>query len=151
MRRSQKFVVVGVIVAVVTAAGIAFAAWTASGTGSGSAKATSAQGLVVTAGTASGDLYPGGVGNVQLHVQNPNPYAVTITDVTGNGAITSDNATCTPNSGVTFTAQHGLSQGVPANSSANITLTGAAAMATTSDNACQGATFTIPVSVSAHS
>ena len=40
---------------------------------------------------------------------------------------------------------------VPANGSAQFTLTGTVSMDNTSDNACQGATFTIPVSFTGNS
>src|SRR6266516_3324608 len=111
-------------------AGLVYAAWTNTGSGSGYAKAGTAQALTtvdVSASTAA-TLYPGANGDVLIKVNNPNPYPVRVTDVTGNGTITADSghATCVT-TGVTFT--------------------GAAHMSNASDNGCQGATFTIPVSL----
>ena len=48
---------------------------------------------------------------------------------------------------VTFDNQTGLNIAVPANNDTTSTLTGTAHMDNTSDNGCQGATFTIPVSI----
>ena len=50
---------------------------------------------------------------------------------------------------MTLTDQTGLSQPIPANSVPTpVTLSNAATMSITSVNACQGATFTIPVTIS---
>ena len=137
--------------AVIVAASVAYAAWTASGGGQGYAKAGTAQGLTTVDVSASttATLYPSGTGNVLLRINNPNPYPVAVTSVTGNGTITSDKgAACDASTGVTFTNQTGLSLAVPATSAATFTLTGAVAMSNASDNSCQGAVFTIPVSLS---
>ena len=134
----------------IVAVGFVYAAWTTNGSGSGYAKAGSSQPLTtvdVSASTAA-TLYPGVSGDVKLQISNPNPYAVRVTGVSGNGTITPDagHSGCTT-TGVTFTNQSGLTIDVPASSSTTITLTGAAAMSNASLNACQGATFTIPVTL----
>lgn len=137
------------------AAAVAFAAWTASGTGSGYAEATSAQalGTVDVSASTTADLYPGkDDGDVVLRVSNPNPYPVRVTSVTGDGAITSDQgAACDASTGVTFEDQTDLALDVPASGAATFTLDGAASMSNASDDACQGAVFTIPVSLSGES
>jgi hypothetical protein len=149
---TKKRITVGTIaVVVLAAAGLAYAAWTSSGTGSGYAKAQSAQALTtvdVSASTAA-TLYPGATGNVEIRISNPNPYPVQVTSVTGNGPITADagHASCTV-TGVTFANQTGQTINVPAGGATTTTLTGAASMDNTSSNGCQGATFTIPVSLS---
>lgn len=140
-----------IVIGAMLAAGVAFAAWTATGGGSGYAKATTAQALTTTdvSATTAATLYPGATGNVRISINNPNPYAVTVTSVTGNGAITSDKgAACNASTGVTFTNQTGLSQVVPAAGSATFTLNGVVAMSNASDDSCQGAVFTIPVTLS---
>jgi hypothetical protein len=141
----------GIVVGAMLAAGVAFAAWTATGSGSGYAKATTAQALttVDVSATTPATLYPGATGNVKLSISNPNPYPVTVSSVSGNGAITSDKgAACNASTGVTYSNQTGLSLAVPAAGSATFTLTGAVAMSNASDDSCQGAVFTIPVSLS---
>ena len=149
-RLSTRLGVATIFTGVLLVAGVAFAAWTASGTGSGYAKAGSIQALTTVDVSASttATLYPGGIGDVKLSVSNPNPAPITITGVSGNGTITSDKgAACNASTGVTFTNQTGLSQVVPASGTATFTLSGSAAMSTASDNACQGAIFTIPISL----
>lgn len=148
-RPGRRTAIVGLVLGLLFAAGIAFAAWTATGTGSGYAKATTAQPLttVDVSATTPATLYPGATGDVQLRIDNPNPYPVVVTDVTGNGAITASNGGCNVAS-VTFTDQTGLSLNVPAGSQATFTLTGAVQMSTSANDSCQGATFTIPVALS---
>jgi hypothetical protein len=150
-------------VAVVTAsvamiAGFGYAAWTNNGSGSAYSKAGTASALSTVDVSAStvASLYPGVTGDVLIKVSNPNAYAVRVTAVSLNGtnadiAADGSHSGCTT-TGVSFTNQTGLTIDVPAkvgstNGETQSTLTGAAAMSNASLNACQGATFTIPVSL----
>ena len=158
MRRqvSKKLAVITTMMAL-TIVGFVFAAWTTNGTGSGYAKAGTAQALstVDVSASTTATLYPGGpAGDVTIRISNPNTYPVTVTGVTGSGTITADagHASCTV-TGVSFTPQTGLTIAVPAktggvNGEKETTLTGAATMSNASVNGCQGATFTIPVTLS---
>ena len=132
------------------AVGFVYAAWTSNGSGSGYAKAGTSQTLTTVDVSAStgATLYPGVSGDVKLQISNPNPYAVRVTAVSGNGTITPDagHSGCTT-TGVTFTNQSSLTIDIAANASTTTTLTGAASMSNASVNACQGATFTIPVTL----
>jgi hypothetical protein len=134
--------------------GLVYAAWTSNGTGSGYAKAQSGQALTTVDVSASttATLYPGANGDVLIRVHNPNPYPVRVTDIAGNGAVTADpgHASCVT-TGVTFTDQSGLTFDIGANGDAQTILSGAAHMSNASDNGCQGATFTIPVSLTGSS
>jgi hypothetical protein len=150
MKSRKRLLGVPLVVVVLTAAGLVYAAWTTSGSGSGYAKAQSAQALasVDVSATTTASLYPGASGNVQIRLSNPNPYPVRITSVTGSGAVTADagHASCVT-TGVTFADQTGLTADVAANGTTDRTFTGAAQMSNASDNGCQGATFTIPVTL----
>lgn len=151
MKMTKKLTVGTLFAGAMLAGSIAFAAWTATGAGSGYAKASSAQALTTVDVSAStvATLYPGATGNVLLRIANPNPYPVTVTDVAGSGAIDSDAvAACDASTGVTFTNQTGLSLNVPASGAATFTLTGSVAMSNLSNTSCQGAIFTIPVTLS---
>jgi hypothetical protein len=153
---SSKFVVIALVgVFAVVLAGIAIAAWVVSGSGTGYAKAGSSSALTLSDASAStsADLYPGAAGAVKLKVSNPNPFPVRITAVASNGALTSDKgAGCDASTGVSFTNQSGLSLDLLANETNKVfTLTGAVSMSNASDNTCQGAVFSIPVSVTATS
>ena len=111
MTTKKRIVGAGITVIALAVAGLVYAAWTSSGSGSGYAKAQSAQALttVDVSATTPATLYPGATGNVKIEISNPNPYPVEVTDVTGNGAITRrcrspDGCVTT---GVTFTDQTG--------------------------------------------
>src|SRR5215210_2809538 len=111
LRPTKKFVVAGGVVAGMLASGVAWAAWTADGTGSGYAKATTAVALTTSDVSASttADLYPGASGDVVVKINNPNPYPVTVTSISnGTGSIAADtgHSTCTT-TGVTFANQTG--------------------------------------------
>ena len=153
---SSRFVVIALVgVIAVALAGIAIAAWVVSGSGTGYAKAGSSSALTLSDASAStsADLYPGAAGAVKLKVSNPNPFPVRITAVAGNGAVTSDKgAGCDASTGVSFTNQSGLTLDLLANETNKVfTLPGAVSMSNASDNNCQGAVFSIPVSVTATS
>ena len=74
---------------------------------------------------------------------------MTLVSVSGNGTITPDSghSACTT-TGVTFTSQTGLATTIPASATNDqIDLNGAVSMNTSSSNGCQGATFSIPVTI----
>jgi|SRR5215210_3894758 len=151
----QRVIGGAVTLLVLGVVGLVYAAWTANGTGSGYAKAGTAQALstVDVSASTTASLYPGTDGNVLIRIKNPNPYPVTVTSVNGNGTISADathaTAGCTnANTGVTYTNQ-ATNIVVPANNGeTETTLNNAAHMSNASDNGCQGATFTIPVTLS---
>ncbi len=146
----RNFVVGAMTLIVMSAVGFVYAAWTTNGSGSGYAKAGTSQALTTVDVSASttATLYPGVSGDVKIEIGNPNPYNVRVTAISGNGTITPDagHSGCTT-TGVTFTDQSSLTIDIAASSSTTTTLTGAASMSNASLNACQGATFTIPVSL----
>ncbi len=138
--------------------GVAAAYWMAGGTGSGTVSAGTAAALVTVPATASTTslLYPNGAAaDVTMTVRNPNTYAISVTGVAANGAVTAAGGigSCTTTGVAIATPTAGLPFTVPAkvggtNGSATVVLTAAATMANTSDNGCQGATFTIPLTLS---
>lgn len=154
LSRPKQLIVGAVTVLALGAVGLVYAAWTTSGSGSGYAKAGSSQALTTVDVSASttASLYPSSNGDVELKISNPNGYPVRVTAVTGNGTVTADAGhTGCVTSGVTFTDQTGQTIDVAANGTTQVTLTGAAHMSSSSDNGCQGATFTIPVTLTGSS
>jgi uncharacterized protein with LGFP repeats len=148
--KNHKLIAASMTLIVMAAVGFVYAAWTTNGSGNGYAQAGTSQALTTldASGNTTADLVPGSSGNVQLTIHNTNTYPVNLTAVTKTGAITADagHSGCTT-TGVTFTDQSGLNVSVAANTDTNVTLTGAAHMDNTSIDACKGATFTIPVSL----
>jgi hypothetical protein len=151
----RRLIFGAVTVMVLGIVSLGYAAWTSSGGGTGFAKASTAQALtsVDVSATTTASLYPGATGALNLKLSNPNPYQIKVTDVTGNGTITADSShsTCGQDAshltGVSYTDQHSLSITVPASTTATVSLASSIAMTNASDNSCQGATFTVPVSV----
>jgi hypothetical protein len=134
-------------------AGASYAYFTSSGAGTGSASTGTMQTATLAATTDSPNtpLLPGGAADVTLKVTNPNSFAVTLVSVTGTGTITADggHTGCTT-TGVAFTDQAGLTISIPASGTTSVHLAGAAAMSAASSSGCQGATFTIPVTIAVH-
>ena len=130
--------------------GAAFAYFTSSGNGSGAASTGTLQAVTIAStGSVSSPLLPGGpAGNVTVEIANPNPYSVTLVSVNGNGTINTDGGhlSCTT-TGVTFTNQT-PNINIPANQTAYpVDLTGAISMSAAASNGCQGATFSVPISI----
>ena len=144
------------VAAVGIGGGVALAVWTVGGSGSGSAAATVANNLTVTALTPSGaaaSLYPGGpAASVYFQVANPNPFAVTITGLTW-GTPTSNNTASCPSSTVSIDANAPTtaSISIPANATAGVAyqIPGVLDMAHTAPDGCEGVSFNVPVTISA--
>ena len=163
MPKRKHVIGLGVASAGLFAAGIASAAWTATGDGAGYAKADTQDALTTAdaSGSTTAQLYPSATGDLVLLVDNTNPYQVKITSVVNKAAsfISSSAGTaCTDASGstnptgVSFADQTGLSINVPANANDHlVTLDDVVSMTNASANGCQGATFTIPVTITSES
>jgi len=152
MHLSKLHVLLVVLVAAAIAAGVGIASWSISGNGSGSARASSASALNLLDATAftTADLFPGATGPLKLRVTNSNPFPVRITSVSGSGTITSDKgAACDAATGVTLSNLSGLTLDVGAGATTTVTVPSSMTMSNVSDNSCQGAIFTVPVSVTA--
>jgi hypothetical protein len=129
--------------------------WSGSGSGSGSAVHAAAAAVVLSPGTPTAALYPGGQSAVALTASNPNPFEVHIgalglatTQGTGGFAVDAGHAGCSVTS-VSYVVQTngGIGWTVPAkvgavNGVLPMTLGNAVAMAASSPSACQGATLT---------
>jgi predicted ribosomally synthesized peptide with SipW-like signal peptide len=132
--------------------GGAYAYFTSHGTGTGSATAGTLQAVTVQAATISPStpLYPGVTGDVVLKVNNPNAFALslvsvsygTITAVGGIGACTT--------TGITLNTPTNLPYTINASGTTSVDLAGAATMGSSSQTGCQGATFSIPVTITVH-
>jgi hypothetical protein len=133
--------------------GGAYAYFTSHGTGTGHASTGNLQtATIASVGSVTTQLLPGGSGDVAFNVANPNSFSVTLVGVSGNGAITVDagHSGCTPSGNVTFTNQT-PNLTITANQSAfPVDLVGSISMAASAPNACQGATFAVPLTLTVH-
>jgi hypothetical protein len=151
-RRVRALLVVLLLAAAALPGTAAYAWWSGSGSGSGSASAGTLEALVISgdAATPTSQLLPGQTGSVTLLVHNPNAFPVrlvAVTRVVSSEISVSGASGCTiANSGISFTDQTGLSISVPTGVDwQEIQLPDAVSMAASSDDACQGAAFGIPV------
>ena len=156
---SRKLVVTSAAVLGALSLGIAFANWTATGTGSGTAKAVTADISAITTDPTGAveDLYPGVTdGDLYFKITNPNPYAVSfdkytlaaITMQDGSGAC----STATGNVSVP-TTQQTLASGseitVPANTTTAVSrsIADVVSMSSSAANECQGDAFGIAITL----
>lgn len=86
LTRRTSAVAVGIVAA--TGVGVAFAAWTSSGAGTGSAASKTSANSVIAGVTpiAANDLYPGAVTSAFVTVTNPNDYPVEVTQINAGGS-----------------------------------------------------------------
>jgi hypothetical protein len=150
--RHPVLVLLAGVIASCLFAGVAAAYWTANGVGSGSA-ATPTMTAVATVEPSAPltSLSPGQTANLVLRLTNGNAYPVKLFSITANGAVTASGpGTCTT-TGVTFTPPTDASltgfAPLAGGSTTDVTLPAAVAMSLTSQTGCQGAKFTIPVTV----
>jgi hypothetical protein len=140
-------------IATLVLAGGAFAYFTSSGSGSGSASVGSPDELTIAAVTpTSGLLYPGGTGELDAAISNPNSFSVRVNSlVLGSGGISVDagHSGCDP-SALHYMTQTNGGDGwkVPPKvgstpGSLDVDLAGAISMDGDAANECQGATFTV--------
>ena len=141
----KKVGALGVASSVLFAAGIAGAAWTTNGDGSGTATAGEDSDLVVTDGAQSDALYPGGTVDILVDVANPNSYNVDVSDFDANGAIASDAVDCDVST-VTFTEDDSVDYVLAGGNDTAEFVAGTLSMnVDTADDDCKLATFTVPV------
>ena len=159
-RRTSIVIGAIVVLALGLVASSAYGYFTTHGSGSGSARAgTMLTVTVATAGTPSSPLLPGGTGDVVFSVTNPNSFPVSLVGVafkTG-GTITPDagHAGCMTTDAlpvVTLNVPSGdLPVSVAANTTVPIDLANAASMDVNATSNCQGAIFTVPITIAAQS
>lgn len=147
----KRLVRVGALLVGVSVIGVAVAAWTTGGSGSGQASAGSAGSMTISAGTPSTSLYPTASADVAATVSNPNPYKVHVSSIS-LGAISVDggHSGCNTASLSVTSPQSNSGSGwdIPAksggvNGSLDIDLANAISMTNAANDSCQGATFTV--------
>ncbi len=145
-----------VVLLAVALGGIANAYWQGSGAGNSEGTTAATVAVVLSPGSPTGTLYPGGQADVELTVSNPNKTPLhigTFSLDTSHGsagfAVDAGHSGCAPNA-LSFSPQtaDGAGWSVPAksgsvNGTLPVTLTNALSMVAGAENACQGANFTI--------
>ena len=87
MRRfGKRTTVISVALSVLLVAGVAFAAWTSSGDGSGTAQSTTSVDSVITPEDFAADLYPGALKDITVTIDNDNDYPVEVTSISAGSS-----------------------------------------------------------------
>lgn len=150
-RRGRVILSVAALAAVLVNAGAAWAYWMLNGEGTGVAVAGTTVELKLTGRSDdSRPLYPGGTTNLTVTVANQNDFPIRITSVSpGSSPVTADpahrDAGCRTTGVVVSDDVMAVSWEVPKNTVGVFTVPDGVRMTNSSDSACQGATFTIPV------
>ncbi len=147
--RYKRRISITIFLASLFSASVAVAAWSSTGSGSGTAQATTAVNSVIAAGTFAATLFPGATNSVTVTVSNPNPYPVIVNSISagssvvvntncGAGSVTSD-ARATDATGI---VQSDLTtKRIAASGSGTYTLV--THMIASPHDACQGQTFAL--------
>jgi hypothetical protein len=163
MSRRKLVLAVSVLVAFVLSAGagaaIAYFMSTGKGTGSANVGTMKTVTISASAGTPTSPLLPGGAGDVVFKVTNPNNYPVALVSVTlkSGGTITPDSghagcSTTDSNPVVTVSVPApDLPATIPANTTTQVDLAGAASMDVAATTDCQGASFSVPIVITVQS
>ena len=136
---SKRTAVVLGIAGVVVVTGVAYAAWTSTGAGSGTVNSTTSVNSTIT-GSGSTGLYPGATKTFDVSINNPNAYPVVVNSIDAGASLV--NGSCAAAS-VTSAALSPAVAVVPAGGSGSYTLT-VHMIADPSDD-CQGKDFTLPL------
>ncbi len=154
--KTKKFVIAGaaVVAAVLIGGGVALATWSASGSGTGSALAYTAQPVTVNAvalTSSAASLFPGGpAGNVYFTVTNPNPYPIKITNIAWGTPVSANPAACSSSviSVDPSAPTGGLSLAIAASGTSGLTQVNAVLdLSSSALDTCQGNVFNVPVTV----
>ncbi|MEV6824711.1 hypothetical protein [Amycolatopsis sp. NPDC051102] len=137
---SKRSAVVLGAAGVVVLAGVAYAAWSSGGTGTGSVTSTTSVDSAITPGSSGSALYPGGGTDFTVTIDNPNNYPVVVTAITAG----SSNAVSGCAAGTVTSAVPSSTAGTIAAKGTN-TYTLHATMSSTATDACKGQTFALPL------
>jgi len=138
---SKRSAVVLGAAGVVLVAGVAYAAWSSNGTGSGSVTSTTSVDSVITAANSGSLLYPGGGTDFTVTITNPNDYPVVVNSISaGSSALV--NGSCVAGT-VTSNAVSAPTGTIAARSTGTYTLH--AQMNANAADACKSQAFTLPL------
>lgn len=129
--------------------GVAWAWWSTSGAGTANGSAIATVALTTTASTANATtLVPGGAADLVVTVTNPNSRAVTLTSATLDSSRTVTVAGAVgPCTAPPLAVSATLDQPLAAGATTTVTLPSAVTLGASAASGCQGASFTVPVTL----
>jgi hypothetical protein len=153
--RTRSILSAAAVAAVVVNAGAAWAYWMVTGSEPGGGRTGAAVDLTLRGRSdLNRPLHPGATGNLTVTLTNDNDFPIRITSVSpGPGNVVADDehrdAGCLADTGVSLTKPaFEVSWDVPRNTIGAFSIPDGLRMTASSNKACQGATFTVPVQVS---
>jgi hypothetical protein len=155
--RHKKLFLIPLAIGALVAGGVAFAAWSSSGSGSATAQSTTSLNSVIAAGTSAADLYPGATSSVTVTVSNPNAYPIVVNSISaGSSALA--NVSCTAGT-VTSDARTVDATGLMQSDGSTKTIAAAGSgtyilathMAASAVDACKSQSFTLALTATLNS
>lgn len=136
----KRTAVIAAVAIVALGGGIAYAAWSSNGSGSGSVASTTSVNSTISPVNGASGLYPGVTVDFQVTIDNPNPYKVAVTSISaGASALTQSGC-----AGGTVTSAAVSNPGtIDPNGTATYTLR--ATMNADAADSCKSQTFSLPL------
>ncbi|GLY49736.1 hypothetical protein [Lentzea sp. NBRC 102530] len=139
----KRTAVIAAVAVLAVGGGVAYAAWSSTGSGSGSVGSTTSVNSTITPVDGAGGLYPGKTVSFSVTINNPNGYPVKVTSISagaseevgGCAAATVTSVAVSNPAGTIATGESG-------------TYVLQATMKTDASDACQGKAFSLPLTAS---
>ena len=144
--RKRTAVIAGIAI-VAIGGGVAYAAWSSTGSGTGQVTANGSLNSDITANGGTG-LYPGATDvSFVVTINNPNPYPVKVTKINAGSSLGDGNCAA----GTVTSLEVVNPAGVITPNNGTLTYTLKASMAGDADNSCQNKTFNLPLTATIES
>lgn len=137
----KRTAVIAAVAVLAVGGGVAYAAWSSTGSGSGVVASTTSANSTISPVAGAGGLYPGATVSFSVTINNPNSYPVTVTSISaGASQLTADG--CAAGT-VTSPAVSNPSGTIAAGQSGTYTLQ--ATMNADATDSCKSQTFSLPL------
>ena len=139
----KRTAVIAAVAVLAVGGGVAYAAWSSTGAGSGSVASTTSLNSTIDPVAGAGGLYPGRTVSFSVTINNPNGYPVKVTSISaGSSALAGTCAAGTVTSAAVSNPDGTINPG------ASGTYVLQATMSADAADACQGQSFTLPLTAS---
>jgi hypothetical protein len=136
----KRTAVIAAVAVLAIGGGVAYAAWSSTGAGSGSVGSTASVNSTISPVNGAGGLYPGRTVAFSVTIDNPNGYPVKVTSISAGASALA--GTCAAG---TVTSPAVANPGSTINPGASGTYVLQATMSADAADACQNQTFTLPL------
>ncbi|MET8757432.1 hypothetical protein [Lentzea sp. NPDC004782] len=142
----KRTAVIAAVAVVAVGGGVAYAAWSSTGSGSGTVSSTTSANSTINAVDGAGGLFPGKTVSFQVTINNPNSYPVRVTGISaGSSELVNGCVAGT----VTSPAVTNPAGTIAPGTSGNYTLQ--ATMSANATDECKSQSFTLPLTATLES